>query len=750
MALSSKLVGGVATKPAIGAGQAGSAQAVRDEMASAFRLHQSGDFAAAIRAYQGVVARDPSHADACHLLGVAKHQTGHSAEAVEHISRAVALRPGVPAFHANLAEAYRAIGQYDRAVGCCRTALHLWKEYPEAHNNLGLALQALGKNDEAVEHFRAAIALKPEDAMTHSNLATALRTLGKPDEALEHFRKAVELNPKLPQAQTNLGQFLLDLGKAEEALPHCREAVALQPDLAEAHNNLGNVHRALEQYTDARASYFEALRINPDLTLAHANLGLALQREGRLEEAMPWFRRATELEPTSVVFLGHLADAASESDQNDLAADCYKKMIEIDPTRPLSYNNLGWLIQEQGNLDEAQRYYETALALEPNFPPALISLGGLQEERGKLDGAEALFRKALEAHPGHTIALARLSTLLRGKMSAEDQDLLERRLEDATLQEGVRGTLLYGLAHVYDARERHDEAAECLKRANAASLAELEQRHQKYSPTEHERFVSNMIGMFTPDYFQRFQGVGLESRRPVFIIGLPRSGTTLIEQVLSSHSRVHGAGELMIVRQNFEAIPGLMKRQIPPLGCLPDLSAEVVRELAAKHDARLAELGGASSHVTDKMPDNYMYLGFIRIMFPNATFIHSRRDLRDVAVSCWMTNFRSIRWASDPEHIASRFQQYLRFMDHWKRTLPSPIHEIDYEESVENLEGVARRLVAACGLEWEPACLEFHKNDRPVRTASVTQVRQPVYKKSVARWKKYERSMADLFRGLPV
>ncbi len=749
MALISKPVGGVATKPPAGPGQPGSVQAIRDEMAAAFRLHQAGDFAGAIRAYQGVVARDPSHADACHLLGVAKHQMGQSAEAIEHIARAVALRPGVPAFHANLAEAYRAIGQFERAVGCCRTALHLWKEYPEAHNNLGLALQALGKDEEAVEHFRASIALKPDDAMTHSNLATALRTLGKSEEALESFRKAVELNPRLPQAQTNLGQFLLDLGKSEEALPHCREAVALQPDLAEAHNNLGNAYRALEQYTDARASYFEALRINPDLTLAHANLGLALQREGRLEEAMPWFRRATELEPTSIAYLGYLADAASESDQNDVAADCYKKMIEIDPTRPLTYNNLGWLVQEQGNLDEARSYFETALRLEPTFPPALISLGGLEEELGKLAEAEALFRKALAAHPGHTIALSRLSTLLRGKLSAEDQDLLERRLEDPTLQESVRGTLLFGLAHVHDARERYDEAAACLKRANAATLAELETRRQKYSPLEHERFVSNMIATFTPEYFERFAGVGDPSRRPVFIIGLPRSGTTLLEQVLSSHSQVHGAGELMIVRQNFEAIPGLMKRQIPPMGCLPDLPPDVVRELAQKHDAKLAALGGPATHVTDKMPDNYMYLGLINIMFPNATFIHSRRDLRDIAVSCWMTNFRSIRWACDPEHVASRFREYLRFMDHWRQTLPAPIHEVDYEESVENLEGVARRMVAACGLEWEPACLEFHKNDRPVRTASVTQVRQPVYKKSVARWKKYENSMADLFAGLP-
>ena len=138
------------------------------------------------------------------------------------------------------------------------------------------------------------------------------------------------------------------------------------------------------------------------------------------------------------------------------------------------------------------------------------------------------------------------------------------------------------------------------------------------------------------------------------------------------------------------------------------------------------------------MPDNYMYLGLLAAVFPRATFIHCRRDLRDIAVSCWMTDFRSIRWANDLEHIASRFQQYRRLMDHWQAVLPAPIHDVDYEETVADLEAVARRLIAACGLEWEPACLEFHRNERPVRTASVTQVRQPVYTRSVARWKNYE------------
>jgi hypothetical protein len=224
----------------------------------------------------------------------------------------------------------------------------------------------------------------------------------------------------------------------------------------------------------------------------------------------------------------------------------------------------------------------------------------------------------------------------------------------------------------------------------------------------------------------------------------------LIEQVLASHSRIHGAGELRLTRETFEAIPATLGRTGTSMDCLPHLDAAVIQRLAAQQDDRLAALAGnGAQRVVDKMPDNYLYLGFLAAMFPRAVFLHCRRDFRDVAVSCWMTDFRSIRWANDPVYVASRFCQYRRIMDHWQAVLPVQIHSVDYEEAVADLETVARRLVAACGLEWEPACLEFHRTCRPVRTASVVQVRQPVYRHSVARWSRYERELSELFAALP-
>jgi hypothetical protein len=323
-------------------------------------------------------------------------------------------------------------------------------------------------------------------------------------------------------------------------------------------------------------------------------------------------------------------------------------------------------------------------------------------------------------------------------------------LNDPELGERPRGRLLFGLAHVLDARGDYARAAECLREANALSV-KMVGGWQAYEPGADEPFTDGLIAVFGAEFFARMAGLGLETRRPVFVFGLPRSGTTLIEQILSSHPLVHGAGELRLAQRSFHALPAITGRPGPPLECVPDLDEIAVRRLAEQHLDWLSLMdGGRAGRIVDKMPGNYTHLGLLATLFPRATFIHCRRNLRDVAVSCWMTDFRMIHWANDPDHIAEQFRRYLRLMGHWRSVLPAPIQVVDYEETVADVESVARRLITACGLEWEPACLEFHRTQRPVRTASVTQVRQPIYSRSVGRWKNYETALADLFARLPL
>jgi tetratricopeptide (TPR) repeat protein len=624
----------------------------------------------------------------------------------------------------------------------------LWPDYPEALCNLGLALQGLGRQSEAADNFRRALLLKPEFAIAHNNLGIALRDLKQLDEALHHFRRAVELDPSSAPARTNLGQMLLDLGRPEEALAHCDEAIRLKPELAALHHNRGNALRDLGRLVEARAAYLEAIRLDPGLALANLHLGLILQQEGRFGEALPWLQKAAELEPNDPTFWEKLAELHGEREEPALAIPCWERVLTLAPDRAAAHVSLGWTLQEEGRPAEAEEHYKVAARLQPDYAVARLNLGGLLEERGAFAEAEAAFREALRLQPAYALPHARLATLLRDKLPDADRAALEERLTDADLAPGARARVLFGLAHVLDARGDFARAADCLRQANGLTL-ELARGRREYAPAEHEQFVDGVMRVFTADFCRRLAGAGLDSRRPVFVFGLPRSGTTLIEQILASHPRIHGAGELRLARQSFESIPSVLGSSETPLAKAPHLDKASVHLLAQRHLQALEILdGGRADRIVDKMPDNYLYLGFLAMLFPHAVFIHCLRDLRDVAVSCWMTDFRSIRWANSTEHIAERFRHYRRLMDHWRAVLPVTIHEVNYEETVADLEGVARRLLSACGQEWHPACVEFHRTQRPVRTASVAQVRQPVYQRSVARWKNHEHELTDLFAAL--
>jgi tetratricopeptide (TPR) repeat protein len=707
-----------------------------------------GNLQEAARLYQDILARNPNQADALHLLGVVAHQFGQHQQAAELIQRAIVLHPASAAYHANLGEVWRALGQIGRAIDACRTALQLQPNYPEASNNLGLALLAEGDSAGAAEQFRAALRVRPNFAMAHNNLGNALRNQGDDDAALAEFREAVRCDPQMAEAQSNLGQFLCERNDFKTALTHCREAVRLRPQFAEALSNLGNVLRELGKLDEAKAHYAEALRLRPNIGMVYNNMAQALQEEGKLDESLAWYQEALKHDPNSPRIHSNLASCLGEKDLYDEAIARYEIALRLDPNYAEAHNGIGFVRHEQGRDEEAKTHYETALRLKAHLAPAHGNLGSLLEELSDLEGAQKCFRAALRYDPSHAGALAQLATLLRGKFPDEDLTVLRNLLADPDLLEGKRAILHFGLAQVLDARGEYAEAAASLAQANALSLSARRKRGHDYDAASHAQFVSDTIAVCTPVFFERLRGVGLESERPVFIVGLPRSGTTLVEQILASHSQVFGAGELRLTREGFESLPALMNRNDSAMDCLARLDGESTRTLGQRHLERLRALNDSAARVVDKMPDNYMYLGMLAVLFPKAKFIHCRRDPRDIAVSCWMTNFRQIRWANDPDHIASRFSEYRRVMEHWRKTLPVGLLDINYEDTVADLEGVARRLVAWCGLDWEPSCLAFHESKRPVRTASVTQVRQPVYTRSVARWKHYESALGELFAKL--
>jgi tetratricopeptide (TPR) repeat protein len=719
-----------------------------NDLRIALRYHQQGRLAEAAREYQSFLAAYPDHPDALHLLGVLACQVGHPTRAVELISRAIALRPGVGPYHSNLAEAYRSIGQLDEAAAHCLRALELQPASPEARNCLGLILLTRSQPQAAAAQLREALRLRPDFALACSNLGNALRLCGEREQALAHFRRAVEIDPDLAEAHSNLGQLLLEHKRLDEALIHCQAALRLCPGFAEAHSNLGNVLREMSRLEEAKACYREALRLNPDLGMVYNNMAQALQEEGKLDEAVLWYQEALRREPSSARIHTHLASALAEQQKYEEAIARYELALRQEPESAEAHNGLGWVWQEQGSHDRAEAAYREALRHKPDLAAAHCNLGTVRQEMGDLAGAERYFRQALHHDPRLPGALSQLAILLRQKLPEGDFVAMRRLLDDPYLSDGQRASLLFGLAQAFDARGKYEQAAKSLARANAIALIELDKRGQGYDLAAHTRFVDQLIEVFTPALFERARGLGSDSERPIFVVGLPRSGTTLIEQILASHSQVFGAGELRLAGQDLEMLKEGDSKEAAAFEALGQLDGALLGRIASRHLARLEEISPDRAHVVDKMPDNYLHLGLLTVLFPRARFIHCQRDLRDVAVSCWMTSFRHIRWCNSLEHIAARFQDYQRVMRHWQKVLPVDVLEVGYEETVADLESVARRLVAFCGLEWESACLRFHESKGPVRTASVVQVRQPVYTRSVARWRHYEAALEPLFSRL--
>jgi len=721
----------------------------------AYALHKAGRYADAARIYQGLLTRDPENVEALHLFKVMHQQSGYPARAVELIGRAAALRPGVASFQSNLAEAYRSLKQYEQAAACCRKALDLQPDYPEAVNNLGLVLHDMGLVEEAVARFDAALALRPGVATVQNNRGTSLLALGRSDEALEAFREVLRLDPSLALARANLGQVLTDRDQPAEGLPHCQEAVRLRPDLPAAHNNLGNALLALGRWGEAREAYAEAVRLEPGLAVAHASLGLTLQHEGRVAEALPHLRRAVELVPGNATFHRRLAIAYGLVEEwAESVASCERRAA-IEPRSADAQSDLGWACQCDERHAEAEAAYRRALRLQPDHLDAWQNLGTLQEERGEMADAEASYREAEARQTDSPLPLARRAVLARGRLNDEDRDRLRFHLY-ANLHPTTRMETLFALAQVADTRGDFVEAAACLGPAHVLARRRRREVGESYDPDEHTRYVDQLIAGFTPALFERLAGDGDETERPVFVFGMPRSGTTLVEQVLASHGLIHGAGELPLARRAMDSLPTPASgSQEPLVSSLQALHAGGLRRLADAYSAGLnarvarQSLGADPTRVVDKLPDNYLYLGLIALMFPRATLIYVRRDLRDVAVSCWMTQFRSIRWADDPGDLSRRCRDHVRLMKYWREALPRTVHEVNYETLVDDFEAGARRLVAACGLEWDPACLHFHKTNRTVRTASVGQVRQPIYRKSLARWKAYEPYLSTLFDLIP-
>jgi len=722
--------------------------ATSTKLQNAIDAHRAGRLDAAEHGYQTVLAEDPNQPDAIHLLGVLCHQRGDSPRGAELIGRAIAINPTGATFHCNLADALRALGRLDDAERAARRAIELRADYPEALHNLGTILLRAKRPAEALAALDASLALSPDRALTLAARGDALRQLERVRDAIAAYRQAIACDPTAAGAHANLGLMLVHLGELEAGLEHCRRAVELKPGDPVCRANLGLLLLEYGQIDEAMDAIAAALELNRESAVLADAAGRAWTELGDFRQASAWFDRALRLDPTADEVRCHLARMHIEAGDPEGATAILDRVLETTPENAEAHLILARARVDQGDVDGAVASHRTAVRLCPEAANPHAALGQTLSTAGQLDAAVDAFRAALALNPRSIPALAGLATTLRGKTADDDIQQLESLLDVPWMTESRRASVWFALAQVYDGRGEYARAAKHMVAANAAQKTHREARGQGHDPAALREYTKRVIAAYTPEYFARVRGFGNPSERPVFIVGMPRSGTTLTEQILASHPRVFGAGERRFVHLAFNLLPAAVQHNATPFECLADVTPNVVERVAKWHLERLHELNADRDRVVDKMPENFQQLGWIATVFPNARIIHCTRDVRDVALSCWITQFGSIRWANDLGHLADRINLYLRVMAHYKRVLPVQVLDVPYEQLVADQESTTRRMLNFVGLDWDAGCLNFHRTERLVRTASVSQVRQPIYTRSVARWKHYEEMLRPLLGRL--
>ncbi len=736
------------------------ARSIGDAVEQGFGELRAGRIDAAAEKADRAVRDAPRHHGALNLAGLvalARHDTD---TAIRRLRQAVEYGPSVANYHVNLAVAYRRAFRHRDAIEACERAVALRPDYVHAHLNRGGALFASEQYAEALVAFDAALVHaaegSKEGALLLAYRGDTLRELGRLRAAVTSYERALEIAPDLPHAVSNLGLTLLEVGQPERGLELAHRATELETASGEVWMNLGTTLRLLDQLDEAMEAYATAHELAPDSAQLACCIGHVWLEVGDLGQAVQWFERALANEPGRVEAQCGLAAAALEADNAIAAVARYRTVLEADDDHALAWLGLGQALWADGDAEGAVEACRRAVELCPQRAGTLAQLGTILASSGDVDAANATNREALSVNPRCVGALANLAQNLRGQLDEADAAQMKALLDAPWVRDGARASLHFGLAHFDDGRKEYAPAAEHAIAANRFYTDHKRRRGWAYDPQDHERYVSRLIDTFTPGYFERTAGTGSPTELPVFIVGMPRSGTTLTEQIIASHPRAFGAGERTFASRAFAGLPRSLGRpEDTPLDCTKALTSEAVAGLADWHIEQLHGLTRKARHgdndydrVLDKMPDNYSLLGWIVTMFPRARIIHCRRDVRDVAVSCWMTQFKSIRWAFDLGHIAERILQYQRLMDHWRRVLPTPMLEIDYEETVADTPAQTERLLEHVGLSWDDACLSFHRTDRLVRTASVTQVRQPIYRRSLERWRRYEEALRPLLDRL--
>lgn len=613
------------------------------------------------------------------------------------------------------------------------TLLRAWPESGLVWHLLGIARTKEGNDGLAA--LTEAARLLPGDPVVRLNLGNALARAGRLVEAASQYRDAVSLQPAFTEAHLNLGDVLMELGEFDAAAASCGRALELRPASAESHLALGRALLRLRRFEEAAASCRRAIEIRPDYAEANNSLGIALQKLADVERAIDCFKRAVALRPEFVEAHANLANALRTLGRLDEAVASYGRALQLNPGLGAVHTELGTALRLLRRTAESEASCNRALELDPDSSPTLAVLAELRADQGRFAEAEALFKRAVAVDPDAIEAWAGLVRVRR--MAATDRDWLAgvQRLVARGLPPEREMQLQFALGKFFDDTGGFGEAFESYLRANELA--------KRLGPAHDRARLARTIDRIVHEHDRRFiDSVASDAdatMRPVFVVGMLRSGTSLVEQILASHDSVHGAGELTFWTAALAAaIDGAdAGLRIP--------GARLSR-LARTYLEQLGRLSADAERVIDKMPTNFLALGLIHAAFPQARIIHVRRNPADTCLSIYFQHFEAANaYANDLADLAHYYGEYRRLMRHWRTVIPpASVLEVSYEALTLDVEGVTRRMLEFVGLPWDPRCLDFHQNARSVVTASKWQVRQPIDTTAAGRWRRYERFIGPL------
>jgi tetratricopeptide (TPR) repeat protein len=526
----------------------------------------------------------------------------------------------------------------------------------------------------------------------------ALRA-GRPGDAIAPLRQAALLSPQAAMIHHDLGLACLETGLVQESVDAFRRAVACDPRFTDAHFRLAIGLERLGDVGAALVAYHRATELDPSLTEAWYRAGALVHTLGHRDEAIACFERAAQSGPKTRFGRLGAARALLTAGRDREGERALRSCVAADPENPLAHDLLGNLLAEAGMFEEASSCFTRAIALAPLLAGSYYDLVRCRRIIPADAGLVAQMEAALGT-PGLDVEPRIRIHLALGK-AADDLGEYERAM-------------------------RHFDAAEAVRHASATFPAE-----------QFDQEVTQLIERTTPDLIARAPRLGTPDPRPVLIIGMPRSGTTLVEQIISSHPEVRAGGEL-----NFWPTCGARWLEAGALGN----EMKFLRGAASNYLRVLKDFGPKAARVTDKNPFNFLWAGLIHLALPQATIIHCRRAAIDTALSIHQTLFHpSLAFPTGGDKLVAYFRSYQRLTDHWRRLLPPErFIEVEYEELTRDPDPVIRKLIAACNLRWHDACLRPDRNRQPVKTASRWQARQPIYQASVGRWRRYEPYLGSL------